>query len=160
MFWPVPPTSYPTQNIIYHWKSHGKEISKSPVSKNKQKILFIKYVSVLYIPLEIPYKENFNKSDKIWPTPPTSCPPQKLVPDTKMAKKWVLIKYGCVIYCWKAHINEILRSLNKKWLPHLLPVWPKNWSMAQIHTKMIVHEAVSATRKTFELSVMSMLLYE
>ena len=97
MFWPVPPTSYPTQNIIYHWKSHGKEISKSPVSKNKQKILFIKYVSVLYIPLEIPYKENFNKSDKIWPTPPTSCPPQKLVPDTKMAKKWVLIKYGCVI---------------------------------------------------------------
>ena len=58
--------------------------------KNKQKLLFIRYVCVLYIPLEIPLKGNFENSDKIWPTPPASYSPQKLVPDFKMAKNGCL----------------------------------------------------------------------
>ena len=103
IFWPAPPTFYPSHK--YHmplespWKRDFKKTKKIlacpthslvetkivPVHKNKQKLLFIKYVSVLYIPLEILCKTNFEKSDKIWPTPP-SCSPKKLVPDFEMAK--------------------------------------------------------------------------
>ena len=63
------------------------------------------------------------------------------------------------MYGWKAHIKEILKSSNKKWLPHLLSVWPRNCSISQNPAETIVREAVSAILKAFEPSVISMLLY-
>ena len=62
------------------------ETKIDPVPKNKQKLLFIRYICVQYIPLEIPCNVNFENSDKIWPTQAASCSPQELVPDFKMAK--------------------------------------------------------------------------
>ena len=64
-----------------------------------------------------------------WLAPPTSCPFQKLILDSKMNKTGCSLKYGCFIYCWKTHGKEISRSPNKFW-----PAPPKNqsWILHQV----------------------------
>ena len=75
--------------VRYHWKAHGNEISKShtPILPHSniglwpwhdQKWVLNKYSRVIHWkPMERFQKNIF------WPTSPTSCPTQKLVPGPK-----------------------------------------------------------------------------
>ena len=55
----------------------------------------------------------------------------------KNGKIWWFIYYSCVMYCWKAYWNKILKSQKKIDLLHRLLASPKNWPWSLKYRKWV-----------------------